>query len=81
MSCSLRLLLALEVVLTAPLGVMLADLVIRVVMMMVIIDNDDDDDHLLSWDSTMAMGSVPTSSMMSTSSPAPAGMSTCATLC
>ena len=35
LSCSLRLLLALEVVLTAPLGVMLADLVIRVVMMMV----------------------------------------------
>ena len=89
LSCSLLLLLALEVVLTAPLGVMLADLVIRVMMMMmmmtimmVIIDNDDDDgDHLLSWDSTMAMVSVPTSSMMSTSSPAPAVMSTCATLC
>ena len=34
LSCSLLLLLALEVVLTAPLGVMLADLVIRVMMMM-----------------------------------------------
>ena len=35
LSCSLLLLLALEVVLTAPLGVMLADLVIRVVIIMV----------------------------------------------
>ena len=34
LSCSLRLLLALEVVLTAPLGVMLADLVIMVMVMM-----------------------------------------------
>ena len=34
LSCSLRLLLALEVVLTAPLGVMLADLVIMMTMMM-----------------------------------------------
>ena len=34
LSCSLLLLLALEVVLTAPLGVMLADLVIMMTMMM-----------------------------------------------
>ena len=37
LSCSLLLLLALEVVLTAPLGVMLADLVMMIMMIMMMI--------------------------------------------
>ena len=71
------LVMAADVICERPLMMMM-----MMTIMMVIIDNDDDDgDHLLSWDSTMAMVSVPTSSMMSTSCPAPAVMSTWATLC